>query len=82
MFRVSVFELEESNHAMKVIGTCRSKLKKTQKKEALKERIELIIFGFGSSVLTSVPLKLQKLTLLERTFRSSFRKFVNATTEN
>ena len=79
MFRVSVIELEESNCAIvKMIGACRSELKKTEKIEALKERIELIIFGFGSIVLTSIPLKFQKLKLPQRKFRSRFCKFVNA----
>ena len=38
------------------------------KKVALKEGIELITLGFAYHVLTSIPLKLQKLTLPERTF--------------
>ena len=50
------------------------------KKVALKEGNERIIFGFGCHVLTSIPLKLQKLTLSERTFSTSFRfrKIANA----
>ena len=44
---------------------------------ALKEESQLITFGFGYLVLTSSPLRLQKLTLPECTYSSSFRKFAN-----
>ena len=44
------------------------------KEVALKGGIELIIFGFGCHVLTSIPLKQQMLTLHERTFSSIFQK--------
>ena len=47
------------------------------KEVALKEESQLINFGFGYLVLTSIPLKLRKLTLPERTFSSNFRKFAN-----
>ena len=49
-----------------------------QKKVALKEVIELIMFAFGRHVLTCNPLELQNFTHSERTFSSSFRKLSKA----
>ena len=67
-----------SRKLLEVASTIR---KNVLKKAWVKEGIELIFFGFGYHVLTSVPLKLQKLTLPERTFTSHFRKIANAMAE-
>ena len=50
----------------------------SRKKVARRQGIELITSGFGCHILTSIPLKLKKLTLLERTLSSSFCNFVNS----
>ena len=79
MFHLPVFELEACNRLKKKGGCCYSKLKGIcTKKAALKEGIQLIVFGFVFQVLTSIPLKFWKLTPTERKVRSSSRIFANA----
>ena len=79
MSHVPVFELEACNRLKKKGGCCYSKLKGIcSKKAALKEGIQLIVFGFVFQVLTSIPLKFWKFTPTERRVRSNSRVFVNA----
>ena len=79
LFHVSVFHLEAWNCPKKITEVARTICKvSAPKKVALKEGIDLITFGFGCQVVTSIPLKLQKISLPECIFSSKFRKFAKA----